>query len=173
MKKQEKIQFVADLHTRLEKAKGAFLVHYQGVKVEEMEKLRCSLRDIGAEIEVVKNRLLKLAAEGTQTETIKDHMTGPTAIALTYDDLIGPAKALIDFAKDFKKIEIMGGQISGKELDAEAVKSLASLPGRDGLLSQLIGGLQAVPASFVRTLNAMVCQLLYVLKAIEQQKENA
>ncbi|MBW1902016.1 MAG: 50S ribosomal protein L10 [Deltaproteobacteria bacterium] len=171
MDREEKIQFVSDLHSRLEKAQGTFLVHYKGLKVSDINSLRNKLRDTGAEFQVVKNRLLKLACQGTETESIKDHMEGPTAITLTYDDLIGPAKTLVDFAKDFKQLEIKSGQISGKQINAEAVKQLAQLPGREVLLSQVLAAMQAVPASFVRLLGGIMGQLLNVLKAIEQQKE--
>ena len=171
MDREEKKQLVSDLHSRLEKAQGAFLVHYKGLKVSDINSLRNKLRDTGAEFQVVKNRLLKLACQGTETELIKDHMEGPTAITLTYDDLIGPAKTLVDFAKDFGQLEIKSGQISGKEINAEAVKQLAQLPGREVLLSQVLAAMQAVPASFVRLLGGIMGQLLNVLKAIEQQKE--
>ncbi len=171
MDREEKKQFVSDLHSRLEKAQGTFLVHYKGLKVSDINSLRNKLRDTGAEFQVVKNRLLKLASQGTETESIKDHMEGPTAITLTYDDLIGPAKTLVDFAKDFKQLEIKSGQISGKQINAEAVKQLAQLPGREVLLSQVLAAMQAVPASFVRLLGGIMGQLLNVLKAIEQQKE--
>lgn len=171
MDREEKKQFVSDLHSRLEKAQGTFLVHYKGLKVSDINSLRNKLRDTGAEFQVVKNRLLKLACQGTETESIKDHMEGPTAITLTYDDLIGPAKTLVDFAKDFKQLEIKSGQISGKQINAAAVKQLAQLPGREVLLSQVLAAMQAVPASFVRLLGGIMGQLLNVLKAIEQQKE--
>ena len=173
MNKEEKEQFVSDLHDRLEKAQGTFLVHYQGLKVEDINKLRNQLRDIGAEFQVVKNRLLKLACEGTETELIKDDMQGPSAITLTYDDIIGPAKALVDFSKSSKKLEVKKGQVSGKVIDPEAIQHLASLPGRDVLLAQTLSAMQAVPAGFVRVLGGLMSQLLYVLKAIEQQKEAA
>jgi large subunit ribosomal protein L10 len=171
MDREEKKQFVSDLHSRLEKAQAAFLVHYKGLKVSDINSLRNKLRDTGAEFQVVKNRLLKLACQGTETELIKDHMEGPTAITLTYDDLIGPAKTLVDFAKDFEQLEIKSGQISGKEINAAAVRQLAKLPEREVLLSQVLAAMQAVPASFVRLLGGIMGQLLNVLKAIEQQKE--
>ena len=173
MNKEEKEQFVSDLHSRLEKAQGTFLVHYQGLKVEDINRLRNELRDIGAEFQVVKNRLLKLACDGTETALIKEEMEGPSAIPLTYDDIIGPAKTLINFAKDFQQLDIRKGQISGKVVDPNAIKQLASLPGREVLLSQTLSAMQAVPAGFVRVLGGMMSQLLYVLKAIEQQKEAA
>ncbi len=173
MNREEKKLFVSDLHTRLEKAQAAFLVHYQGLKVEEIKKLRNDLRNTGAEFEVVKNRLLKLACQETETDVIKEHMQGPTAIALGYDDIVGPAKALVDFSKGYKKLEIRAGQISGKEVDVDRVKELASLPGREQLLAQVLGGLNAVPSGFVRLLGSLMSQLLNVLKAIEEQKESA
>ncbi len=171
MNRTEKEQFVSDLRARLEKAQGVFLVHYQGLKVEDLEKLRDHLRESGAEFQVVKNRLLKLACKGTETESLKDQMQGPTAVTLSYDDVVSPAKAIVEFAKDFDKLKIITGQISGKEFSEAGLKKLATLPGRDILLSQVLGGLQAVPAGFVRILAGLISQLLYALKAIEQQKQ--
>jgi len=173
MNREEKKQFVSDLHDRLEKAQGTFLVHYQGLKVEDISRLRNELRNIGVEFQVVKNRLLKFACEGTETESIKDEMQGPSAIALTFDDVVGPAKALVNFAKDFKQLEVKKGQVSGKVMDADDIKQLATLPSREVLLAQTLSAMQAVPAGFVRVLGGMISQLMNVLKAIEQQKEAA
>ena len=173
MNREEKKQFVSDLHDRLEKAQGTFLVHYQGLKVEDINRLRNELRDIGVEFQVVKNRLLKFACEGTETESIKDEMQGPSAIALTFDDVVGPAKTLVNFAKSFKQLEVKKGQVSGKVIDANDIKQLATLPGREVLLAQTLAAMQAVPAGFVRVLGGIMGQLMNVLKAIEQQKEAA
>ena len=171
MDRKEKEQFVADLHDRLEKAEGTFLVEYKGLDVETTNRLRGELRKVGTEFQVVKNRLLKLASRETDTASIEDQMTGPSAIALTYEDLVAPAKVLVDFAKDHKRLKIKSGQISGKAVDMEAVKRLAALPGREVLLAQTLAVMQAVPASFVRLLNGIPVQLMNVLRAIEQQKE--
>ena len=170
MNKQEKKELVNNLHERLEKAQGAYLVDYQGLEVESMNRLRRDLRLVNAEVEVVKNRLLKLASRDTDTELIVDLMQGPTAIALTYGDVIGPAKALVDFAKEFKQLEIKGGQISGKQVDVAGVKQLATLPGRDVLLAQTLSVMQAVPRSFVCLLNGIMGKFMNVLKAIEEKK---
>ncbi len=171
MNREEKEQLISGLRSRLNKAQGTFLVYYQGLKVEDINKLRGQLRDTGAELQVVKNRLLKLACEGTETEVIKDEMMGPSAIALTYEDVISPAKILVDFAKDYKHLEIKKGQIFGKMVDADGIKQLALLPGREVLLAQTLSAMQAVPAGFVRVLGGIMGQMLNVLKAIEQQKE--
>jgi large subunit ribosomal protein L10 len=171
MKKEQKEQFITDLHGRLERAQGTFLVHYQGLKVGDLNRLRAELRNTGAELQVVKNRLLKIASQGTGSETLKDHMKGPSAITLTSDDIIGPAKTLVDFAKEFGQLVITSGQISGKLVSAEDVSQLARLPGREVLLAQVLAAMQAVPAGFVRVLGGILSKLLYVLKAIEQQKQ--
>jgi len=170
MDRQEKEKFVADLHGRLKKAQGTFLVEYKGLDVESMNQLRKELKKVDAEFQVVKNRLLKLAGEETDTGLIKDHMHGPSAIAVTYEDMVGTAKVLVDFAEKFKKLKIKNGQISGKVVDIDAIKRLAKLPGKDVLLAQTLSAMQAVPASFVRVLNGVVVKLLNVLTAIEQQK---
>lgn len=159
MNRQDKKELVDSLHERLEKVEGSYLVDYQGLDVESMNRLRRDLRQANAEIEVVKNRILKLASKDTDTELISDLMQGPTAIALTYGDVVAPAKALVDFAKEFKALEIKGGQISGKSVDVAGVKKLAGLPGRDLLLAQTLSVMQAVPTSFVSLLNGITDRL--------------
>jgi large subunit ribosomal protein L10 len=84
--------------------------------------------------------------------------------------MVGPAKVLVGFAKDFENLKIKSGQISGKVIDMAAIKRLAELPGKDVLLAQTLSAMQAVPASFVRVLNGVLAKLLNVLTAIEHQK---
>lgn len=170
MDKEAKKKLVADARGRLEKAKGVFLVDYKGLNVEATNRLRNELRKVNAEFQVTKNRLLMLACQETDTEVLADYMQGPTAIALAHDDLVGPAKVLVDFSNNFKQLEIKFGQMSGKVIDREAIKKLAELPGKDILLAQVLSGMQAVPAALVRTLNGVIVNMLNVLKAIEQQK---
>ncbi len=170
MDRQEKEKFVADFHDRLLKAQGAFLVDYKGLNVDAMNWLRGELRKTDAEFQVVKNRLLKLACEDTDTVAITQQMEGPSAVALAHGDVVAPAKTLVGFAKDNKSLKIKGGQISGKLMDFEAIKRLAELPSREVLLAKALCGMQEVPASLVRVLNGIVARLLYALKAIEQEK---
>lgn len=173
MNRDQKASFVEELHGRLLKAQGAFLVDYQGLTVDELNRLRRELRKVNAEFQVVKNRLLRLASKGTGTEAIVDQMRGPSAVALTYEDVVSPAKALVDFAKEVKKLKIKVGQISGKAFDEEGVRNLASLPSREVLLAQMLSVMQAVPTSFVRALSGVLTNLMNVLRAIREQKETA
>lgn len=170
LKKNEKEQLVTDLTERLKKAKGSFIVNYQGLNVESMNRLRGELRKSGIELRVVKNRLLKIASESTETGVMQEQMVGPSALAITYEDVVAPAKALVEFGKSFDKLKVKCGQISGKLMDEEGVKRLAALPGREVLLAQVLSAMQGVSVAFVRVLNGTVVQMLNVLKAIEQQK---
>ena len=170
MNRQEKDKFVVGLRSRLEKAQGTFLVDYQGLNVEVLSRLRKELKKVDAEFQVVKNRLLNLASQETDTALLKDHLRGPSAIALTYDDVVAVAKILVNFDKDFEFFKIKTAQISGKVINAAAVERLARLPGRDVLLAQALSAMQAVPASLVRVLSGIIAKLLNVLKAIESEK---
>jgi large subunit ribosomal protein L10 len=170
MKKTEKEAFVAELHSRLKNTAGTFLVDYQGLNVDAMNRLRNELRKAGAEFQVVKNRLLKLASRETPSEVIESHMTGPSGITLASEDVVAPAKALVDFGKEFSHLKIKAAQISGKAAGPDGVKRLAELPGREVLLAQTLSAMQAVPASFVRVLNGVTVKFINVLRAIEQEK---
>ena len=172
MNKNDKERFITDMNDRLKKARATYLVDYKGIDVETINRLRGELRKVGAEFKVVKNRLLKLASVDTETESIKDQFIGPCALAISYDDIVAPAKALVDFSKDVKGLELKGGQISGKPMDFNGLKKLASLPGREQLLSQVLSAMNAVPTSLVRVLNGVMVNMLNVLKAIETSKAN-
>jgi large subunit ribosomal protein L10 len=170
LNKKEKEMFIADMNSRLQKAQATFLVDYQGLNVEALNALRQELRKSQTEFQVVKNRLLKLASQDTETASLSEQFVGPCALAITYEDVVAPAKALVDQSKKNEKLDIKVGQIGGKPMDLEGIKRLADLPSRDVLLSQVLSAMQAVPASFVRALNGIILNLLNVLKAIERQK---
>lgn len=170
MNKKEKELFITEMNERLKRAQATFLVDYHGLDVESINRVRGELRKIGAEFSVVKNRLLKLASKNTETESIEDKFTGPCAIAITYDDVVAPAKVLVNLVKDLKKMELKAGQTSGKPMDSEGIKRLASLPGREQLLAQVLSAMNAVPTSFVRVTNGVLVNFMNVMKAIEKSK---
>ena len=172
MNKKEKEVFVADMQDRLKRANATFLVDYQGLNVEAMNRIRKELKKVGTEFHVVKNRLVKLASQDTQTASIREDFVGPMALAITYDDIVAPAKVLVDMTKDYKELEIKRGQVSDRPMNLDAIKRLAYLPGRDELLAQALSAMKEVPTSLVRVLNGVVVSLLHVLKAVEAKKEN-
>jgi len=170
LERSEKEKVMRGLKERLGRACGAFLVDYQGLNVEDLTKLRRELRETNIEFQVVKNRLLSIACQDTEAAVLKDYIVGPCALALTYDDLVMPAKVLTKFNRDYKALEIKIGQINGKIIDLPAIERLAQLPSREVLLSQFLFSLSSVPASFVRTLSEMLRRLVTVLEAIKGQK---
>jgi large subunit ribosomal protein L10 len=149
------------------------LTDYKGLDVAAINDLRRKLRESDIEYQVVKNTLLARAAEDTEVALIKDHFKGPSAVAISYDDPVAPAKVLTQFAKDNGKLEIKVGVLNGKVLDAQAIKALALLPSREVMLAQLLATLNAVPTSFVRVLAEVPRSLLNVLTALKDQKEAA
>jgi large subunit ribosomal protein L10 len=171
LKKQEKEEVIKRMADKLKRAKGAFVVTYQGLDVETMTALRKELRKHQVEFQVVKNRLLRRASQDTGTAVIQEHFVGPCALAITYDDVVTPAKVLIEQEKKSEHLKIKIGQISGKVVRLEGIKRLAELPSREVLLAQALSAMQAVPASLVRTLNGIVAKLMFALKAIESKKQ--
>lgn len=174
MNRQEKETFVADMKSRLEKAEATFLVDYKGLDVETFNALRGELRKSQTELQVVKNRLLKLASKDTDTALLEEYFEGPCAVVINYEDAIAPAKTLVEQSKEHDHLEIKMGQMSGQVLDEAGIQRLAKLPSREVLLGQALSVMQAVPTSFVRVVNGVMVNLMNVLKAIEGQKgENA
>jgi large subunit ribosomal protein L10 len=170
---EAKQQITEDLHDRFARSAIIVVTDYNGLDVSSINDLRRKLREAGIEYQVVKNTLLVRAAEDTEAALIKDYFKGPSAVAISYEDPVAPAKVLTQFAKDNNKLEIKVGVLNGKVLDAQAIKALATLPSREVLLAQLLATLNAVPTSFVRVLAEVPRSLLNVLTAIKDQKEAA
>ena len=171
MNRTEKAQVVESIKEKADKASIAVLTDFKGLTVEEMTNLRVKLREQGAEYQVVKNTLARIAFDGGQHDVIKDGFKECNAVAFGYDDPVGVAKALKEFAKDSKKFAIRGGSLEGKALDEAALKNLADLPSKEQLLGSLLGTMNAVPQNFVSLLANVPRGLLNVLTAIKDQKE--
>jgi len=171
VKLDEKKKLVEDLHERLTKSKVVIVTDYKGLNVEAMTELRRKLREEKIAYQVVKNTLLMRAAKATGVELIQDHLKGPSAIALSFDDPVAPAKVLMEFAKKNEKLEIKAGVMENQALDLAGIKALAALPSREALLGQLLSAMVGVPTGLVRVLNGIPQKLMYALQAIKDQKE--
>ena len=128
------------------------VVHYDGLDFANMTALRAKMREAGAELKVVKNRLTRLALKDTDFEGISDLFTGPVAIGFS-DDVGAPAKVLVESAKENEALRVIGGSMGTNVLDEAGVKSLASMPSLDELRGKLVGVLQA-PAQKVAAVTA-------------------
>ena len=126
------------------------------------------MREAGAGFKVTKNRLTKLALQGTKYENLTDLFTGPTAIG-TSSDPVSAAKTLVSFAKTNDKLTIIGGSLDGKVLDRAGVEALATLPSLDELRAKIVGMLTAPATKVARVTQAPASQLARVIQARADQ----
>jgi large subunit ribosomal protein L10 len=134
----EKQELVSTLHEVFKNTSVVVVAHYSGLSVSEMTALRKPHARAGASLKVAKNRLAKLALEGTEIAHMADLMKGPTVIAYSDDPVIAP-KVAVEFARTNQKLVVLGGAMGSTALDAEGVKSLATLPSLDELRAKLVG----------------------------------
>ena len=164
MDRAEKREVVSSLHDVFAKTGVVVVAHYAGLTVADMTKLRRDMRDAGGKVKVAKNRLVKLALEGTDAKGIAELLRGPTCIAYS-DDPIAAPKVAVKFAKTNEKFVILGGAMGPQVLDAKGVNSIATLPSLDELRGKLIGLIQAPASKIARTINEPGAQLARVFAA--------
>ena len=169
----EKRKIVEDLSAKFTRSKVVIVTDYKGLDVTTINDLRRKLRSADIEYRVAKNSILIRAAEGTDVTLIKDWFKGPSAVALSYDDPVAPAKVLTLFAKEHKMLEIKAGVLNGNVLDVQAIQALSVLPSREVLLGQVLSAMQGVPTALVNALSNIPGRLLNVLQAIKDQKAAA
>jgi large subunit ribosomal protein L10 len=160
----EKREVVTALHDVFAKTGIVVVAHYAGLTVSAMTKLRSEMRGAGGRVKVAKNRLVKLALEGTDAKGIADLLRGPTCLAFSADPVAAP-KIAVKFAKANEKFVILGGAMGNTVLDAKGVSSLADLPSLDELRGKLIGLIQAPASKIARTVNEPAAKLARVLVA--------
>ena len=168
--RSEKAVIIGQVKECAERASFAVVTDFKGMSVEELTGLRVALRAAGGEYHVVKNTLARIALTDTQHSSITPSLKDNCAIALGFQDPVGVAKALTEYAKTNKKLEIRQGSLDGKALTAEQVGDLAKLPSKEQLLAQALATMNAVPTNFVSLMANMIRPLLYALKAIEEKK---
>ena len=173
MKLEDKKRIAQDLKERFGKSKVIIVTDYKGLNVTSINALRRKLREADVEYKVVKNSLLIRAAKDTDVAQLNEYFKGPSAIAISYDDPVAPAKVLTEFAKESKALEIKAGVMGDQMLDMSAIKALSDLPSREVLLGQVLSAMNGVPTAFVRALNDNIARFLNVLNAIKDQKEAA
>ena len=152
---QKKAQ-VAEVAETLKSAQTGILVDYRGLTVEEDTKLRNNLRQAGVKYFVVKNTLLRLAAKEVGLEGLDEALHGPTALAVSDEDAVAPAKVMAEFAKENEKLEIKTGFMDGSVMTLDEVKVLAATPNRETLLAKMLGSLNAPISNLARLLSTIV-----------------
>ena len=173
MKLDKKKAVIDSLHEKLAKSAIVISTDYKGMDVAAVTRLRAELTKAGVDFQVAKNTLLRRASAETDAALIADSFKGPTAIAISTDDPVAPAKILVKFAEENDKLEIKAAVMEGKTLDLEDIKALSELPSREVLLAQVLSAMNAVPTGLVRVLAEVPKQMLNVLVAVKDQKEAA
>ena len=166
-----KSQNVEEIKEKINKAQTVVLVDYRGLNVEQLTELRSEYRKANVEYKVYKNTMMRFAFKDSGYEEFNQHLTGPNAIAFGYDDPVQAAKITAEFAKKNEQIEIKAGIVDGKIIDVDGVKNLASLPSREVLIAQALGGLNAPIQGFANVLQGTIRGLATVLSAIAEKQE--
>lgn len=172
MDRSQKEELVTSLQQALSEIACVVVTHQTGMTVEEVTDLRRQMRAAGAGFKVTKNRLARRALAGTKFERLSPMFTGPTAIAFSRDP-VAAAKVAVEFANKNDKLRIIGGGLNEQQLDAEGVKSLATLPSLDQLRARLLGMLQTPATRIAAVLQAPGGQIARVLSAHAKKGEAA
>jgi large subunit ribosomal protein L10 len=167
-----KRELVGTLNDVFSNTSVVVVAHYKGLTVADMQKLRAQMKQAGATVKVAKNRLAKIALEGTDVASISDLMKGPTLIAYSGDPVVAP-KVAVDFAKANEKLVILGGAMGKTALNPDAVKALATLPSLDELRAKLVGLIQAPATKVAQVVNAPAAKLARVFGAYAKRDEAA
>ncbi|MEM7547992.1 MAG: 50S ribosomal protein L10 [Pseudomonadota bacterium] len=151
-------------------ASGAVVVcHYAGLSVAEMTDYRAQMREAGASVRVAKNRLAKIALEGTPSEGIKDLLVGQTVIGYA-EDPVSAAKVTEAYAKGNDKLVILGGAMGETVLDVAGVKALASMPSREELLGSIVTALTSPASSLAGAIGAPASNIASILSTLEERE---
>ena len=169
MNRNEKRQAVTGFSKKVEGFQSVVLTHYRGLNVEQINTLRRRLREEKISYHVVKNTMMKLAAKGTDLEKLNDYFKGPTAIAISHGDPISLAKILSEFVKTQPKLEIKIGLIQGRVIPPDEIKALATMPSREILLAQILGGIQVPAQELAGVILSGLRQVVGVIQARADQ----
>jgi large subunit ribosomal protein L10 len=160
----EKSATVTSLGEVFKATKVVVVAHYSGLTVAQMQNLRRQMRQAGASVKVAKNRLAKIALEGSDVASIASLLKGQTVIAYSGDPIAAP-KVAVDFAKTNEQFVILGGAMGKTTLDANGVKALAALPSLDELRAKIVGLVQAPATKIAQVVVAPASKLARVVQA--------
>jgi large subunit ribosomal protein L10 len=168
----EKREFVTSMHDAFTGAGAIVVASYTGLTVAEISAFRAKVKDAGGTVKVAKNRLAKIALQGTKAHEISGLFKGQTLVCYSEDPIAAP-KAAVDFAKTNEKLVIIGGAMGATSLDQEGVKALASLPSLDELRAKLLGMIVTPATRVAQIVNAPAAQLARVIGAYARKDEAA
>jgi len=166
LRKGAEIDLLVD---RFERSQLTIIADYRGLSVAQLQDFRSKLRPTEADFRVTKNTLLRIAAERVGIEGLEPHLEGPTAVLFAYGDVVAPAKAVADFARSSRILQVKAGVMNGQVLNVDEVDAIATLPPREELVGKLVGMLASPMARVVGVLSGPSRSVAYLANArIEQ-----
>jgi large subunit ribosomal protein L10 len=171
MKRSEKEQIIADVTGQLSKAKSMFFADFTGITVEQINELRREFRKSKIAYRVVKNTLVRKALENVGGyEKVVPKLTGPTAIAIGYDDPVAPARIIKKFRDKHEKLAVKACVLESQYFEGSQIDQIAKLPSRGEIIAGILGSLQSPIAGVAGAINAVMRDLVGVIDAIEKKK---
>ncbi|HSZ04671.1 MAG TPA: 50S ribosomal protein L10 [Solirubrobacteraceae bacterium] len=172
MNRDQKAVAIAEIATHIDESDAIFAVDYRGITVAQVAELRAKLRQSDATFKVVKNSLTERAADQVGAETLKDFLSGPTALTFVRGDVATAAKTVADYGRATQLLPFKGGLMEGAPLDVDQIRSLSRLPSREVLYGQLVGVVASPIGGLVRTLNALISGVAVALGQVHAKKES-
>jgi large subunit ribosomal protein L10 len=172
LNREQKAVAIAEIAAHIDESDAVFAVDYRGITVAQVAELRTKLREADATFKVVKNSLTERAADQAGAETLKEHLSGPTALTFVRGDIALAAKAVADYARATQLLPFKGGLMDGSTLDVDQIRALSRLPSREVLYGQLVGVVASPVSGLVRTLGALVGGLAVALGQVHAKKES-
>ena len=172
MDRAQKEKVVEELGQIFESSGVVVVAHYAGLTVAEMQDLRAQMREAGGSVRVAKNRLAKIALQGKPNESIGELLTGMTVLAYS-EDPTAAARVMDKYAKDNKKLEILGGAMGDTALDSAGVKAVADMPSREELIASIVAQIGAPASNIAGAVGAPASNIAGILSTIEERGEAA
>jgi len=171
LSKETKQEVINQINERLKSNPSVFVLEFKGLTVKELENVRKDLRQTNSELKIVKNTLLKKAAEDTDAGQLSNLFVGSTAIAFCDEDSAATAKVFVKSAKEYELLNIKGGLLEGKVVSVDEIEKISELPSRVELIAQFMGLLNSPMSNFLYSLQNMQTKFLYALEALKEKKE--
>jgi large subunit ribosomal protein L10 len=171
--RKEKEKKVEAIKKDLRNSNIIVLTDYRGLTVAQLSNLRRILKEEGVQYKVVKNTLTRLAVKEVGLDNLEPHLEGPTAIAYGSGEPVMPVKLLVKFAKENDHLSIKAGALEGNVLGESDLRRISELPSKEVLLGKTLGCFQAPLRGFLSVLQGNIRNLVYVLNAVREKKENA
>ncbi len=171
LSKETKQEVINQINERFKSNPSVFVLEFKGLTVKELENVRKDLRQTNSELKIVKNTLLKRAAEDTEAGQLSNLFVGSTAIAFCDEDSAATAKVFVKSAKEYELLNIKGGLLEGKVVSVDEIEKISKLPSRVELIAQFMGLLNSPMSNFLYSLQNMQTKFLYALDALKEKKE--